>query len=203
MSSEDIERIKQFFNEHIFKWMYEDVRTAIRCKANFLAALGLSEYTGIIGGLKTGKLLCENCCRSNYEAFLPYLEQPYVDINSKLKSKGGLYKIVRCGLAHKYFIKGPHVIMNDPKRPDDSPLLDTFDCEVLFIGEELGFIVDVYFRDFKKGIEKYYRELIDEKGLAVFRECLKAIFERQKIEGPMVWGSSGTILDLDFKDGTD
>ena len=199
--------MEELFKEHIFGWMCRDIEAAIRGGANFLAALGLSGYTEVMGGLKTGKLLTEGRSRCNYDAFLPYLGETYVALDKKLKgeqkdSEGnriGLYRAVRCGLAHEYFIKGPSTVEMDSSVLDVFPGVENFNCGIKFDSGRLIFNVNIYYRDFKAGLKRYYDELLHGEGLDAFKNCLVELFKRQEVIGPTVQGSSGGVFVSAFR----
>lgn len=152
--------IDYFFNEYVYGFIFSDIDNAIeKAKANFLVALGLSTYTEVMGGLVTGHLQDSGKSKSNYQAFLPYLGQPYVDLDKKID----LYKRVRCGLVHEYFIKGPHAMI--ALRFDDAKYPGIVYTEKL---NHITIAIEHYFRDFKSGVESYYDSL--KKGEATLIE---------------------------------
>lgn len=175
----EIKRISDFFDKIVFGWMYNDVNATIDGDANFLAALGLMEYTEILGGMVVTEKLIKNGitvkefpkeCRKNFEAFLPYLGECYEKTDKNLK--GGLYGRVRCGLAHEYFIKGSAEIHRDYK--------DYIDCGIIWEKEKdrIHFYVKNYFEDFKKAAESFYTKLVDEVELIEegYKEEIKGLF---------------------------
>lgn len=165
MGIEKIVQIHAFFKEFIFGFMFNDINAVIIGKANFLAALGLMEYTEILGGLVTGELQEKKCCKQNFEAFIQYLGQPYIDLNKDIN----LYHRVRCGLAHEYFIKGPATIWMS----SDNPL----PCGILYDKDKdwINFVVTKYFDDFKSAIEIYHGQLIYEKNKELIKAFKKAL----------------------------
>lgn len=156
--------IDVFFREFVFGFMYNDIERAIKeARANFLVALGLSVYTEVMGGLVTGHLKDSGWSKRNYKAFLPYLGSHYVDLDKRLD----LFKRVRCGLVHEYFVKGRAMIavtFSDPKTPGIvfTPELD-----------HITIAVEHYFRDFKSGVQQYYEQLKsgDEDAVANYRKA--------------------------------
>ena len=50
----------------------------------------------------TGHLKDSGWSKRNYKAFLPYLGPHYVNLDNQID----LYRRVRCGLVHEYFVKG-------------------------------------------------------------------------------------------------
>lgn len=162
---------EEFVDEVVKKWMYHDIREAIRGKANFLATLGLMAYTEIMGGLVTGKLRGElvkgkwkSRSKENFKEFVKKYFPPSYHSHVDL-----LYKKVRCGLVHEYFIKEHNktnpvityftqnlgIIINNPDDPDvqnDYGL----SCAVESVENgRINFHVNQYFKDFQKVVEKY------------------------------------------------
>jgi hypothetical protein len=114
---------------------------------NLAFALVLSEYTEILGGFVRGKFNHRECA-ANYRRFLEYMGEYYVQLNKKIC----LYKVVRCGLAHEYLMKGPSTVVW--RRSDHSQMglyIDNgriiFNCEAYFIHWKTA--VSQYFRDLK------------------------------------------------------
>jgi len=155
MNIEKIAQIHNFFKEYIFGFMFNDINAAINGKANFLAALGLMEYTEILGGFVTGKLREKKpgTQQNNFKAFLPYLGQFYINLNKEID----LYHRVRCGLAHEYFIKGPATIWMSSDSPLSGGILYEKDKDWVH------FVVTKYFDDFKSAVEIYHGQLVYEK----------------------------------------
>ena len=86
-----------------------DIPAAIKGNANYLAALGLSSYTEILGGLYCGDLSGKNRdLNQHYISFIKDFFHPdYMKVNNDLENGDlkGLYGVVRSGLSHEYFIK--------------------------------------------------------------------------------------------------
>ncbi len=103
--------VSLFFDYYVFGFMKHDVEAAINGQANFLAALGLAAYSEIMGALRLGTIQDKFHNKEKFEAFLPYLDAAYSKLDSELKTNaqfpGGLYEVVRSGLAHQYFVKEP------------------------------------------------------------------------------------------------
>jgi hypothetical protein len=69
---------------------------------SYLAALGLSIYTEVLGGFYSGDL--SRNLRNHYTCFInEFFPSKYMEINNQLDD--GLYGTIRCGLTHEYFIK--------------------------------------------------------------------------------------------------
>ena len=64
---------------------------------NFLAALGLLCYTEFGGKL----VFKRRAASANFNAFFDFLGAPY----KTLRAKHDVYDILRCGLAHEYYVK--------------------------------------------------------------------------------------------------
>lgn len=163
MSTQDF--ADYFFKEFVFGFMYNDIRRAIdSAKANLLVALGLSVYTEIMGGLITGHLKDDGWSKRNYKAFLPYLGAHYVDLDKELD----LYKRVRCGLVHEYFVKGRFMIAVKSTRKNLPGIF--YDCSL----DHITIYIGHYFRDFKAGVQKYYNILKggDAEALQKFKKAV-------------------------------
>ena len=120
-----------------------------------MAALGLSTYTENLGGLYCGNLL--NNMGKNYISFIEdYFPPSYKAVDIQLSSRGGLYKVVRCGLVHEYFMKVRSTVTIGSASP--------INCGIVFdtINKppKLEFIVDRYFNDYKDAFKKYYDDLL-------------------------------------------
>lgn len=139
--------VEYYFKEFVFGFMYRDIRQTIDlAKANFLVALGLSVYTEVMGGLVTGQLRDPRWSKKNYEAFLPFLGTHYVDLHNQID----LYKRVRCGLVHQYFVKGRAMIAVKSAFSNAPGIVYTSEFDHITI------YVERYFQDFKAGVERYY-----------------------------------------------
>jgi hypothetical protein len=91
-----------------------DTQAAIDREAFYLAALGLSTYTEILGGLYCGDL--KTNLGQHYICFInEFFHSDYmkVDHNLRMDNLKGLYGAVRSGLAHEYFIKQSSKIEKD------------------------------------------------------------------------------------------
>lgn len=181
------EEITKFFDEYIRGFMENDVTNATdRAAANFLVALGLSVYTEVMGGLVTGQLKNPKMSGANYKEFLKYMGSYYVNLDKQIN----LYKRVRCGLAHEYFIKGPHIVARELVQDgslDDVPgiLVSSKTAKLAIQTEEgptelpedtVAFGIRNYFRDFEQAVEKYYADLLqpgNSKLVAKFENALR------------------------------
>lgn len=153
--SSDGERIDNFLDTIVHGFMGHDLQVAVEGKANFLAAMGLLDYTEILGGLVLGNL--NAAAEPKFEAFLPYLGPCYEEVNRRLKSrKGGkkgkgIYSF-RSAFTHTYGFKSAGVIRMNVDRHGR--------CGIEF-DEAKGwdFCVQQYFLDFRDGVERLRQKL--------------------------------------------
>ena len=129
--------------------MYAGIEATLQRNTSYICALALSVYTEILGGLVTGNLKKENNSKGNYIAFLEYLGEPYVELHKQVN----LYKRIRSGLVHEFAPKKQYIIWLS-ETVQDRPGLD---CP----GNVVNFHLREYYRDFRNGVEKYYRKLKD------------------------------------------
>jgi hypothetical protein len=157
----------------------KDIPVAIRGNANYLAALGLSTYTEVLGGLYCGDLSGKKTkLNQNYICFIKDFFHPYyMKVNSDLEKDGlkGLYGAVRSGLTHEYFIK------RISKIEMDNPVQEPITCGITYdpkSNPKIVFCVNQYFSDFKNAFEKYYNQLKNDTTgsmLAKFQDALQSI----------------------------
>lgn len=83
--------------------MYAGIEATLKKETVLTCALVLSTYTEILGGFVTGKLKIERNSRQNYEAFLQFLGNYYVQLNWELQKRGtNLHREVRSKIVHEY-----------------------------------------------------------------------------------------------------
>jgi hypothetical protein len=134
-----IKQAKEWLETVVEKWMIKDIEACIEGKANYAAALALSVYTEVLGGLIKGSL--ETPSEDNYKTFL--IRMGYSD-----EDAGKIYALVRCGFVHRYFIKKESTVyMNDGPRGIDIK------------NDRIDFYVERYFEEFKKAYYDYKNEL--------------------------------------------
>ena len=136
-----------------------------------MAALGLSTFTEVLGGLFRGDLK-EGISRANYDTFIKeFFPKPYAAVNSRLRQDRlkGLYGAVRCGLVHEYLLQKNFIVVPNSR--------DELDCGIVYAPKngkkeyELKFVVDQYFEDFKHAFNKYYGRVKSEPYLVAKLEC--------------------------------
>ena len=145
---------RRTFMDTLQKYTFEDIEKAIGVSANYLAALGLSTYTENLGGLYRGNL--QTNVSNNYISFIEdYFPPCYKAVHNQLSTKGGLYKVVRCGLVHEYFMKISSTVTVGSVNP--------LSCGIVYNTSNkppLEFNVDRYFSDYKDAFKKYYDDLL-------------------------------------------
>jgi hypothetical protein len=156
MSSLTQDERKQYMDT-LKLFMIEDLVKAIKAGLNYLAALGLSTYTEILGGLCYGNLLSNH--KQNYDRFIKnYFPTPYQNSNKQLSKFGGLYGVVRSGLTHRYLIQYKSQVATTTSIP--------IACGVFYDPNHTPstiFVLDQYFEDFKKAVNEYYKKLIIDR----------------------------------------
>lgn len=149
--------ILHVFDEHVFGAMRTELDWALRGAAANLAALGLVAYTEFLGGIVTGDLGVDRSSARNFRAFLPYLGSDYEDLALRVD----IYNVVRCGLAHEYFIKGESTVW--PRASAPCGIVSSADGPTYFI-------VSVYRDHLFTGARKLRDEILeDHSGSAVAR----------------------------------
>lgn len=164
--------------------MVASIESSLSNFSILLPALGLATYTEIMGGFVTGNLRKKNSSSANFRAFLPYLGDEYVKLDSEIN----LYDIIRNGIVHEYFPKGDfaiwitHPYSDLPSwHPDYSwvyPKYAGVDRNKMpYVGEPdttINFYVSEYFRDFKVGVATYYAQLLDGEYPRLVENFLRA-----------------------------
>jgi len=131
--------------------MFNDIDACIKGRANFAAALVLSAYTEILGGLTNGTLTERKASGSNYRVFLARMGYSPEECSA-------YYDSVRCGLVHQYFIKGNQINIGM-----STPVLGTKGLRDAF--GVISFIIESYVAEFKKAYFTYKAELLLGEGL--------------------------------------
>jgi hypothetical protein len=138
-------------------FIFQDIEKAISVSANYLAALGLSTYTENLGGLYHGNL--QTNLGKNYISFIEdYFPPCYKAVHNQLRllHPDGLYKVVRSGLVHEYFMKVRSTVTIGSA--------SSINCGIVYDTSnkppKLEFIVDRYFDDYKDAFKKYYDDLL-------------------------------------------
>lgn len=155
--------ILHVFDEHVFGAMRTELDWTLRGAAANLAALGLVAYTEFLGGITTGDLGHKDASGSNFCAFLPYLGPDYVQLSQKGVD---IYKHVRCGLAHEYFIKGKSTIWSQA----------SVSCGIISSANgPIYFIVSVYRDHLFAGAQKLRDEILEDQDGSAIARAKKAL----------------------------
>ena len=163
-----------YFGNNQLLWMYSGIESTIKKKESaHSCALLLSTYTEILGGLITGHLKDIGHSKKNYEAFLSYLDQSYVDLHNQID----LYKRVRSAFVHEFSLKPSYAIWLTDNVTDKLGIEYIPDTDKVIVEDgklvrrltkgSLNFYVREYYRDFKNGVEKYRGELNTNKLLFI------------------------------------
>lgn len=167
----DEQFIKDYFQQFIQGFIFNDIDKSINAGTNFMIALALMSYTEHLGSLMTGKLGISGFSESNFNKALEYFDfngdiNYYKDFKVKDNKSGkelNIYKIFRCGLVHEYFPKGLEK-MTIHNEPSYLPSTDVGISWVDFGTERrLRFHCNAYFRDFKNAFNKYKEDLLVKK----------------------------------------
>lgn len=100
--------------ETMTRWMIEDTyRAMFQAKANFLVALGLLNYTEIIGSFINPTT---NSSGERFDAFFERMGDEYTTLlrrfnNRREQNRHIVYDDLRCGLTHEYTIKRKRFIV--------------------------------------------------------------------------------------------
>jgi hypothetical protein len=178
------------FMDTLRGYMYSDIERAIKIKANYLAALGLSTYTEHLGGLYLGDLSSGNS-KKNFTGFIMnfFPGDMYKIADTELAGLGGLYKVVRCGLVHEYFMKTySTVTISDGVNSKCGVIYDPTHTP------QLEFHVDKYYADFNYALKVYYDELTGTTNPAVMatrEKCFDKAIENMPFK-PFETDSSST-----------
>jgi hypothetical protein len=146
------------FKEYVID---RDLPNALNGKASYLAALGLSTYTEVLGGFYSGDL--SKNLKQHYTCFInEFFPVEYAEINNKLEGDNlnGLYGTIRCGLTHEYFIKKRSRV-----EIDDSEFIP---CGIMYDPEsnpQIVLYVNKYFRDFANAFERYYDRVFSDQSV--------------------------------------
>ena len=176
----DYQIFDSFFNYQI-KWMYAGIETTMKKESLHTCALALSTYTEIMGGLVTGNLKEKNQSHNNYDAFLPYLGQKYVELDELVKTKykeelQNLYNAVRSKLIHEFSLRESYGMWLSEKSDQNRIGLELITNKTeISLAIHINFHIREYYRDFKNGVIKYYTELKNYKvNQSLFGNFLKA-----------------------------
>jgi len=143
-----IKRAREWLEKVVEKWMIKDINACIEGKANYTAALALSVYTEVLGGLITGNLENSSSEKDGFKNYKTFLTR----MGYSEKKVGKIYGLVRCGFVHQYFIKKESTVyMNDGTKGIDIK------------NDRIDFYVEKYFQEFQDAYYKYKNDLLAGK----------------------------------------
>ena len=134
-------------------WMYAGIESTMTKESAHSCALLLSTYTEVLGGLITGNLRKQGETKKNFVAFLRYMGDYYVELHEKID----LFKTVRSKFVHEFSLRPPYVIWIHDKITGRKGLESN--------NNHLNFHLREYYRDFKKGVENYRKDLVTSNEL--------------------------------------
>jgi hypothetical protein len=142
----------EWLGKYVEGYMFSDVRACIEGKANFAAALALSTYSEILGGLINGSLEEKGEAKANN--YITFLKQMgYKD------EAGKAYGLVRGGLTHQYFVKQESTVL----------MWGTTESRrgIVIEGETVTFHVVDYFQEFQLAYAKLKKAILEDDGEAL------------------------------------
>lgn len=188
--------------------MFTDVNSGIESESNYLVALGLMTCTEFLGGLITGKLGISGCSKQNFNKALSmmyfvkdknyYRNFKVTIISNNNRYNKGIYELVRCGLSHEYFIKGPKSgVANDSTGKVE--IIPDEIAEPRYPGvwydtkrRNIMLYTNFYFKDLKQAYNRYkYRLLIRKNKISLsnFFKSINRLNTRKfiKVRGYNYW----------------
>ena len=157
----------------LIEGMINDLSIAVQNGALYLSALGIASYSEYLGGLLTNNLGSNG---DNFKAFFLRMNPNYPKMNNDVN----LYKRIRCGLVHEYFIKKSANIRSLQKEET------TKDGVILHQDGRLEIIIDNLFNEFKNTTKGVKSE--------IHVELIKPVVISQ-YSGPFPMSKEGTLLD--------
>ena len=154
------EAARKWLEKYVEQFMFNDIKACIEGKANFAAALALSVYSKILGGLLNGAFEDKGDGKfNNHKTFLEHMGY---------KDAGRIYGLVRGGLTHQYFIKQESTVF----------LWGTTEKHkgIVIAGDNIEFHVVDYFQEFQSAYARMKREILegDPKALTNFEKAVGA-----------------------------
>ena len=178
--------------------MCSDIKRTMLCaRANFLVAMGLFNYTEILGSFivgeyqkdqtgsikknKEGKQL-KTTSTERFNAFLEYMGSEYKKL---LKRKLKVYDELRCGLTHEYLIKKKTFCIYNPDSPIDETDMDQAlnpitkkiaNCGIIHHKGAWHILNPKYYIDLKRAIAQLQNQIKEGND----SDLLKNFFERSR-----------------------
>lgn len=145
---QDLKEVKLYFEwkyalskDNPFNWMINDLYRGVQTCSNYLVAMGLMNYSEVIGWI----ILNESKRANGWKCFEEFTKK-YIGYTEFTRE---YWEDIRHGLAHNYYIKDRvGTITQDPKKEHKG----------VELSDTISIYVNVYFEDFVKGEEKYMDE---------------------------------------------
>lgn len=172
---------KNFYKDVVEEFIFKDIESCIKAKANFIVALSLMSYTEYLGGLITGDIGLPKKSFLNFQAGLEifeycgdFLYYKDFEVCSESQGKFDIYTLFRCGLVHEYFPKGVgDILIHNNPNPSHYVLEDKGIGWIDHEGRRVvRFHNNAFYRDFRNAWGRYYKRLVVEE-----QQVLKANFE--------------------------
>jgi hypothetical protein len=184
--------------EKFTDWMCIDIKRTMLCaRANFLVAMGLFNYTEILGSFVIGEYQKDQTGNIKYsrkgdplkttptERFNSFLRYMGTEYEKLLNRNLRIYDELRCGLTHEYLVKKKTFCIYNPDNPiDESAMERTIDpitkniakCGIIHHKGSWHMLNSKYYVDFKRAITKLQNQMKEGRDKVLLRN----FFERAK-----------------------
>jgi len=157
-------KLIELMDRVVMQNMYHDVECAISNNRPELATIALFAYAEMIGGI--GRIVSGESeeivfgagqSNNNFASYMSMTGSRYSNLDSRK-----VYRMIRGGLVHRYFIRQEAVIRIRPTDP--MRLTQEGNREaILFSGSRVTFDVNAFFKDFRESAKKLRRRIIRNK----------------------------------------
>lgn len=153
-------KLSHFLEHTVKKEMYREIAVNIASNNPISASLALFSFSEVVGGVSRiihGELeevaFGPNQSARNFEEILKNMGKPYEKVDFRL-----VYRVIRGGIVHSYFIRKPASIVMNPDDPYG--ILDYgLKCSFSMDSDRIMFNVNQFFKDFKRAVNKVKREV--------------------------------------------
>ncbi len=141
--------------------MYRDVECTISNNRPELSIIALFAYAEMIGGLNRivigeseQNVFGAGQSNKNFASYISMAGKRYADLDSRK-----VYRVIRGGLVHRYFIRQNAVIKINPTDPMN--LTDERQNDaIVFSDSKVVFDVNAFFRDFRRNVKKLRKRIV-------------------------------------------